>query len=247
MNDTPIAHQREILNEFVYQWEFALKHENSNDVNEVHICLDMNLDFLNGKWRDPTYKLVSLSRIVQNICDIGNFSQMVTEPTRIMYNSVTGTLEKSCLDHIYTNSKYKCSNPTVTPFGASDHDIISYTRYSKVKPTNYPTIRGRSYKYFNISQFLNDLQSIDWTSVLSCLELDEALGIFNTILNNIYDRHAPWKVYQKRKNYAPWITEELKYLMSERDKWKGIIKNINSNSESNSLSQDKENAINKFK
>ena len=77
MNDTPIAHQREILNEFVYQWECALEHENSNDVNEVHICLDMNLDSLNGKWLDPTYKLVSLSRIVQNICDIGNFSQLV--------------------------------------------------------------------------------------------------------------------------------------------------------------------------
>ena len=74
MSDTPIAHQRDILNEFVYQWEFALEHENVNDVNEVHVCLDMNLDSLHGKWLDPTYKIVSLSRIVQNICDIGNFS-----------------------------------------------------------------------------------------------------------------------------------------------------------------------------
>ena len=33
MSDTPIAHQRDILNEFVYQWEYALEHENVNDVN----------------------------------------------------------------------------------------------------------------------------------------------------------------------------------------------------------------------
>ena len=51
----------------------------------------------------------------------------------------------------------------------------------------------------------------------------KALRIFTTILSYINERHAPWKVYQQRKNYAPWITEELKNLMSERDKWKGII------------------------
>ena len=125
----------------------------------------------------PILQISSLSRIVKNICDIGNFSQLVTKPTRIMYNSVSKILEKSCLDHIYTNSKYKCSCPTVIPFGASDHDIISYTRYSKVKPTNYPTKRGRSYKHFNMLEFLTDLQNIDWTGVLMCGDLDEAVEV----------------------------------------------------------------------
>ena len=112
--------------------------------------LDMNLDSLNGKWLEPSYKLILLSRLVQNFCDIGNFCQLVTEPTRIMYNSVKKTVEVSCIDHIYTNTKHKCSSPTVTSFGASDHDIISYTRFSKNIPTNSTTKRGRSYKYFNL-------------------------------------------------------------------------------------------------
>ena len=54
-----------------------------------------------------------------------------------MYNSVTGTTELSCIDHVYTYAKNKCSKPTVKPFGSSDHDLITYTRYS----TNSPTIR----------------------------------------------------------------------------------------------------------
>ena len=198
--------------------------ENNTNVNEVHISLDMNLDSLNGKWLEPTYKYVSLVRLVQNYCDIGNISQLVNQPTRIMYNGVDNILEKSCIDHVYTNAKYKSSIPIVTPFGGSDHDIISYTRYSKISPTNCPTKKGRSYKKFDPLAFLHDLQNVDWTNVLVCQDLNQAVETFTTTLHHIYDKHAPWKTFQKRKNYAPWVTEEMKNLMQERDYWKQIVK-----------------------
>ena len=163
-----------------------------------------------------------------------------------MYNSVNKTLEKSCIDHVYTNAKYKCSTPTVIPFGASDHDIISYTRYSKVNPTNNPTIRGRTYKNFNSTEFRNDLQNVDWTNVLTCNDLNLAVELFTSYLNFVYYNHAPWRIYQRRKNYAPWITEDLKNLMTERDKWKEIVKNLNTSLHQNSI-EEKENAITNFK
>ena len=59
------------------------------EVNEVHIGLDMNLDSYNGKWLQNDYNLLSLSKLVQNYCDTGNLSQIVTDPTRFMFNSVT--------------------------------------------------------------------------------------------------------------------------------------------------------------
>ena len=149
-------------------------------------------------------------------------------------------MERSCIDHIYTNAKYKCSDATVTPFGGSDHDIISYTRFSKLCPTNYPTIRGRSYKLFDPTAFLNDLQNVDWTYVISCPDLDQAVEIFTKLFNDIYDIHAPWKVYQRRKNYAPWITEELKTLINDRDYWKEAVKN-------STTEHERENAHNMFK
>ena len=71
MTHLPLANQRSKLEEFLIQWDQALEYQNSNDVNEVHVSLDMNLDSLNGKWLEPTYKLVSLARLVQNFCDIG--------------------------------------------------------------------------------------------------------------------------------------------------------------------------------
>ena len=103
-----LTNQRNHLNIFLDQWERALEVNDQHDRNEVHISLDMNIDSLNGKWLDNSYRLVSLGRLVQNFCDLGNFAQLVNEPTRMMFNSVTGITELSCIDHVYTNAKNKC-------------------------------------------------------------------------------------------------------------------------------------------
>ena len=138
----------------------------------------MNLDSLKGRWLQNDYSLLSLAKLVQNYCDMGNLSQMVDEPTRFMFNSVSKSVEVSCLDHVYTNSKYKCSKPTILPFGNSDHDLVTYTRYSKQNPTNNPTIRGRTYKKFNPSRFIEDLKTVNWGEVYQCFDLNETVQIF---------------------------------------------------------------------
>ena len=67
MSHLPLESQRNRLEDFLCQWDTALEYDNPNDVNEVHVSLDMNLDSLNGKWLDQTYKVVSLSRIIKNL------------------------------------------------------------------------------------------------------------------------------------------------------------------------------------
>ena len=78
----------------------------------------MNLDSLEGRWLKSDYPLVNLAR-------------MVREVTRVQYNSITQSTNVSCIDHVYTNAKYRCSQVTDTSFGSSDHDMIGYIRYSK--------------------------------------------------------------------------------------------------------------------
>ena len=68
------------------------------------------------------------------------------------------------------------------------------------------------------------MKFVDWYEILTCLDLEEAVQRFTTILNNIYNKHAPWIVYQTRKQYCPWITYQLKTLMKERDVLKWNIK-----------------------
>ena len=70
-----------MIEKFLLQWEEAALHNSSNEPNEVHISCDMNLDSLNERWLRPDYHLVTLARMVQTSCHLGNFSQLVTVPT----------------------------------------------------------------------------------------------------------------------------------------------------------------------
>ena len=215
-----VTAQKDYLNRFLGQWEAAVDHSSSTEPNEVHVCLDMNLDYQKENWLQPSYRLCSLTRLVQNVCNTNNFAQLVSQPTRTMHNSVTGTTEVSCIDHVYSNARHKCSTPSVTISGASDHDVVSYVRYSKDPPDPARTIRRRSYKNFKLEEFITDLSVINWSEVYTAVDVDEATEIFTHMFKNILNQHAPWVIFQVRKKYSPWITEKTKDMMKERDCWK---------------------------
>ena len=48
-------------------------------------------------------------------------------------------------------------------------------------------------------------------------DIDEAAEKFKNIFVEVLDKHAPLKVIQVRKNYVPYLSEETKILMKERD------------------------------
>ena len=245
-NTHPLEFQRDYLGRLLAQWEAATEHNFPTEPNEVHVSLDMNIDTYQGRWLQSDYRLVSLSRLVDNACNIGNFAQLVTEPTRTMYNSITGITDISCIDHVYTNAKYRCSKPTVISFGASDHDIISYTRFSKEPPVPTRTIRRRSYKDFVKEDFISDLSTVDWTEVLACIDLDQAVDIFTRKFRDVLNVHAPWVIFQKRRNFTPWLTTETKELMRQRDMWKQKAKELAIIAPSNTSEEQRE-AWDKFK
>ena len=140
-----IREQKNQLEKLLLQWEEASSHNQHSEPNEVQISCDMNLDSLKGRWLQSDYHLASLSKLVQTSCNVGNFSQLVTVPTRFQYNIRTDSTARSCIDHVYCNTKYRCSNISVTPFGDSDHDLVGYIRLSKAPPSPARTIR-KSYK-----------------------------------------------------------------------------------------------------
>ena len=212
--------QKEKLNLFVDQCESALVHGNPPEPNEIFVIGDINLDSYRGRWLKRDYHLYSLAQIVDEFCNNNNVSQLVEEITRAQYNSVAEKTDVSCIDHIYKNCRYRCSSPTVTTFGDSDHDIVGFIRLSKEPPAPTRTIRKRSYKYFEKEQFLYDLAEVDWTEVLACMEVDEAVFCFTSKFKFILDIHAPWTIFQQRKSFKPWISSETKSLMDKRDELK---------------------------
>ena len=106
------------------------------------------------------------------------------------------------------------------PFGNSDHEIISYIRYTKLEPAPARVIIKRSYKKFDPQAFLADLSKIDWSEVYESLDVDIASDIFTAKFLSVLDCHAPYIKFQQRKHFCPWISEETKTLMKERDSYK---------------------------
>ena len=239
--------QRINLSDYLAQWEAAAEYNNPAEVNEVHICCDMNLDCLDNRWLRSDYHLITLSRLVQSCCSTNNFSQLVKEATRTQYNSIENTTSMSCIDHVYTNTKFRCSPVTITPCGTSDHDMISYTRYSKEPQSAPRTIRKRSYKKFVLEKNLVDLSLVNWGDVLCCEELDLATEIFTRKLKSVLNIHAPWIIFQRRKSFCPWITDETRKLMKQRDKVKQLAKELALRDQGNFVSAEQQAAWTDYK
>ena len=89
--------------------------------------------------------------------------------------------------------------------GSSDHLAVSIQKYSKELNNKPKTIRKRSYKYFNKEDFIREIQYTDFSSVTNEYDINTAAEAFSTIFNNVFNNHAPIKIFQNRKNYAPWL------------------------------------------
>ena len=219
-----IREQQNYLDGFLKQCEEATMVGSTAESNEVHICGDVNIDVYEGRWLRPDYHLITLSRMIKNFCHLHNFYQLVCGITRSQYNSVSNTTEVSCIDHIYTNAKFRCSEPSVISFGDSDHDLLKYVRFSKLPPVPTRVICKRSYKKFDKSAFLHDVSLIDWSDVFSCSDVDKATVLFTQKFRYVLNIHAPWVRIQQRKSFTPWLTETTKNMIKLRDYWKKTAK-----------------------
>ena len=197
---------------FLDQWERAL-----NSGLEVVVCGDMNINHLD--WALPrnrqsgqTKKLTSLiEQLFQRILPHG-VAQCVTVPTRVMPGQ-----PQTGLDHFYTNRPDKLSNVQAQFCGGSDHKLIFATRYSRVIKKNVRYVRKRSYKNFDPSVFLAEVENLKWWDIYQTEDLDLAVKLFSDKLTGILDQLAPVKTIQTRNKYVPWLSKETKNLMEQRD------------------------------
>ena len=102
--------------------------------------------------------------------------------------------------------------------GGSDHKVIFATRYTTAQISKPRVVRKRSYKDFDPVQFLNEVKNISWWGVYSeCFDCENAAGILKRKLTDVLDVMAPIQTFQVRTKYAPWLSQQTKELIKERD------------------------------
>merc|ERR1711996_45842 len=83
-------------------------------------------------------------------------------------------------------------------------------------------ITKRIMKDFSVDEFKNKLDLAPWGNINAVPQNDIDNQI--VILENVLDEVAPLKTFRVTRPPSPWLTEDLKKLMDDRDKLKAAYK-----------------------
>ena len=101
--------------------------------------------------------------------------------------------------------------------GGSDHKLVKVTRYAKSLKRNVRYVKKRSFKNFRREDFQAAVRQLSWWDVYNCQDPNEAAKLLTDKLSVILDTLAPVKTIQVRNKYAPWLSQNTKELMKERN------------------------------
>lgn len=145
--------------------------------------------------------------------DAYNMTQIINEPTRITNNSST------LIDPIFLTNVDICSNSgTINTDQFTDHQSVFCEICFIVNRQKQKMVTFRDYRNFNIEAFTADLHNIDWSYILRIHDID---GKIHFLIDNILflmNKHCPTRTVRVSKPRAPWLTDNLKLIMTERDK-----------------------------
>lgn len=166
---------------------------------------DLNIDFL-----DTSKAGVN---VMTNFLNKYNLHQLISEPTRVTDASMTllDLIISSNLDIIHNTDVLRMDD-------ISDHRLVLCNLNIYTNKQNPVFKTYRDYGKFNYENFLFDLHSFNWDLIYSLENVDDMVEFWNTNITLLFDVHAPLKTVRITKSPAPWLTENLRLLMSLRDK-----------------------------
>ena len=163
----------------------------------IHLLGDFNIDLLrtNNAW-ECAIELVGLKQCVP--------------PRKTRVDMRTG--RESLLDHIYSNCPELINNAMVDDLGLSDHFPISCNLSLTIAPKRktHKTVTYRSFKNFNATLFLHDLECSSFIDVFNKTDPNAAIGVWYDNFLPVLDKHAPMRTRRvKQATLPPWITPEV--------------------------------------
>ena len=216
-------------------------HESPDDIEilSVEINLKKQKWCILGIYRPPSmqkqYFIDHLSRVLEcysrkydNIIILGDFNMEPSEDHMVnlfnsfnLYNLVKEyTCFKGppkCYDLILTNRKHNFQNTLAVTTGFSDFHKLTITvlktEFSKGDPIY---INYRDYKNYNSLHFTNELYHKLNNDIRCYYDYD----IFQSILRELLDKHAPVKKKTLRANHSPFMTKSLRKMIMHRSRCK---------------------------
>lgn len=108
----------------------------------------------------------------------------------------------------------------------SYHDLL-FLSY-KIRPPKAKSriLLQRNFGGIDLDNLREDASGIDWDPLFACDDCDEKVKLLTTLLTELYDKHAPIRPVRLKHLPSPWLTEELKILLSKKAASKARFKRI---------------------
>lgn len=174
--------------------------------NNVIVMGDFNVNMLSEN---------NLTARVNDLCNLMNMKQVITEPTRVTPHS------RTLIDLVLVSLAFKDIDSGIQSVGLSDHSLV-YVILELERTKNKPNVTSfRSFRKFDQEKFRQELLGeCDWDNLINSQNVTKAWDNFKSTFNSICNKHAPLITVRKKVNGAPWITEEYLSLARERDYFK---------------------------
>ena len=138
--------------------------------------------------------------------------QPICEPTRFSRQS------NSIIDIFLTSPDVLISQSRTLDSAISDHlPIFLEISWKLIKPP-IKTIRRRSFKNLNVTEFNEDMSRLPRSILEVFDDVNDKLMAFESLFSDILDLHAPLKSVRIKKNPAPWISRSIRDDMDKKNK-----------------------------
>ena len=130
-----------------------------------------------------------------------NFSQLIHEVT-----TTSGT--NTCIDLIFTNC-FEINSSGVLNVHISDHLPVHVIREHQHVKNGFRKFKGRSYRNFEMDNYLTSLENCNWTYFDECNNSTECWDIYENMLKRMLDVVCPVREFKVKDKPDPWMTNYL--------------------------------------
>jgi len=168
------------------------------------LCGDINARFGSGSFE---------TKLISEFFELCNHVSIPFNATFKQGNceSILDVIASNCNDLVVDYGQ--CVAP-----GFSAHDLI-YTVFDfKVTSVKKKTITFRDFKNIDKEAVIDDAKNVPWNQIYDCDTCDKKVQLLNDFLLQLLDKHAPIRTVKVKNDNPPWMSNELRVMIDERDK-----------------------------
>ena len=136
---------------------------------------------------------------------------MINESIRVTAKS------RTLIDLCITSAPAKVVNSRVMHLSISDHSLVYMIRKAHYARDGVRRIEARTMKNFNSENFLRDLEQKNWSNIYCSEDPNKMLETWKSMLMETVNKHALLKVRRISNRKTPWIKNDLRREIFNRD------------------------------